>query len=179
MMFPRDHLVAALHHRGICYLAPSPQGNEPHLTDAELLIGLAASKDGRLRFALAGLLLVHPQIAERVTQLLQTRISPNPTKTPPDWAWDELQKQYLAAMYLQRLWRTRLRQQFGESELIEERYTRENSLPPADAMYGEAGLRTLTERSAFNDLSSYEQVVDMICDQPCITDLALPAGEVE
>ena len=55
----RDHLVAALHARGICYLAPSPQGDEPALTDDELLIGLASSNDARVRFALAGLLLAY------------------------------------------------------------------------------------------------------------------------
>jgi hypothetical protein len=44
MMFPREHLVAALHARGICYLAPSPHGDEPPLTDEELIVGLAASR---------------------------------------------------------------------------------------------------------------------------------------
>jgi hypothetical protein len=176
MMFPRDHLVAALHQRGICYLAPSPQGNEPHLTDAELLIGLASSKDGRLRFALAGLLLVHPQVSERVACLLEERCSPTPVKEPPAWAWAELRKQYLAAMYLQRMWRTRLRQHFGDSELIPERFTIENDLPSPDVLFGEAGLRALTERSPYNDWSSYEQVVEMICEQPCDV-LPLPMGE--
>ena len=168
MMFPRDHLVAALHQRGICYLAPSPHGDEPALNDDELLIGLAASKDGRLRFALAGLLLVHPELAERAACLIEAQCI-STAKEPPAWAWDELRKQYLAAMYLQRLWRTRLRMHFGESPLIPERFTDVLDVPSADAMYGEMGLRTLTDRSAFNDWSSYQQVVDMICDQPCTT----------
>lgn len=168
-MFPRDHLVAALHRRGICYLAPSPEGDEPELTDDELLIGLAASKDGRLRFALAGLLLVHPELAETAACLLDARCSPTNGKTPPDWAWDELRKQYVAAMYLQRLWRTRLRLHVGDQPLIAERYTNDLGLPAADVMFGEMGLRVLTDRSAFNDWSSYEQVVEMICEQPCQT----------
>jgi hypothetical protein len=81
----------------------------------------------------------------------------------------ELQKQYAAAMYLQRMWRTRLRMHFGETPLIPELFTAEMDLPSADAMFGEMGLRILTDRSPYNDWSSYEQVVDLICDQPCAT----------
>ena len=188
MMFSRDHLVAALHQRGICYLAPSPHGDEPALSDDELLIGLATSKDGRLRFALAGLLLVHPDLAENLAALVETRIyKPGGPMTPelsvlpgaalvalqPTIA-EDLKKQYLAAMYLQRLWRTQLRLRFGESPLIPDRFTHEMNAPGADTMYGEMGLRALTEGSMFNDWSSYQQVVDMICEQPCA---ALPLGE--
>ena len=174
MTFSRDNLVAALHRRDICYLAPSPHGDEPALTDEELLIGLAASKDGRLRFALAGLLLVHTELAQTLVNIVETRSSilrqtQDASGDPPLQATvvEELKKQYLAAMYLQRLWRTRLRMHFGESPLIPERFTDEMALPSADAMFGEMGLRTLTDRSSFNDWSSYQQVIDMICDQPC------------
>jgi len=168
-MFPRDHLVAALHARGICYLAPTPHGDEPPLTDDELILGLAASKDGRLRFALAGLLLAHPELADNAICLIEQRCNPAPDKHPPDWAWDELRRQYVAALYLQRMWRTRLSMCMGERPLIPEHFTQELQLPAADALHGELGLRALTERSAFNDWSSYEQVVDMLCEQPCST----------
>jgi hypothetical protein len=169
MMFDRDLLVAALHARGICYLAPSPQGDEPALTDDELLIGLAASRDGRLRFALAALLLAHPDLAENAARLAAAQRSPHPGMQPPDAAWGELRRQYAAAMYLQRMWRTRLSLCIGERSLIPERFSSELDLPAADEMFGEKGLRTLTERSAFNDWSSYEQVIDLLCDQPCST----------
>lgn len=166
-MFPRDHLVAALHTRGICYLAPTPHGDEPPLTDDELILGLAASRDGRLRFALAALLLVHPDLAEKAVCLVEQHCNPSPDKQPPTWAWDEVRKQYVAAMYLQRMWRTRLDMALGERPLIPEHFTKELDLPASNVMYGEQGLRALTERSAYNDWSSYEQVIEMLCEQPC------------
>ena len=89
----------------------------------------------------------------------------------PEFVWDEIRRQYLAAMYLQRLWRTRLRMTFGDSPPIAERFTRELALPSPDDLHGEHGLRALTDESIFNDWSSYEQVVDMICEQPCLTDV--------
>ncbi len=164
MTVSRDHLVAALHQRGICYLAPSPHGNEPHLSDDELLIGLAGSKDGRLRFALAGLLLVHPELVETLVAIVDTPHSP-PTNAV---IAIELKRQHVAATYLQHMWRTRLDQRFGKLPLIKDCFTHELNLPASDAMYGKLGLRTLTDASVFNDWSSYEQVVDMICDQPCV-----------
>ncbi len=164
MTVPRDHLVAALHQRGICYLAPSPHGDEPHLNDDELLIGLAGSKDGRLRFALAGLLLVHPELVENLIAIVETHTSA-PINAP---IAQELKRQYVAAAYLQRMWRTRLNQRFGDTPLMEDRFTGELNLPASGMMNGKLGLRTLTDASLFNDWSSYEQVVDMICDQPCV-----------
>jgi hypothetical protein len=167
----REELVAALHARGLCYLAPTPRGDERPLDDDELIAGLAASPDARLRFALAALLLAHPALAERAAALVQGQAS----FALDDAARAEIRKQYLAAMYLQRMWRTRLRMHFGETPLIQERFAREMGLPPADAMFGELGLRALTERSAYNDWSSYEQVVDLLCEQPCATpDFSLP-----
>ena len=123
-----------------------------------LILGLSQTKDARLRFALAALLLIHPHLAERVNHL--STHAQNNTR-------DELRKQYLAAMYLQRMWRTRLRMAFGETALIPQRFTDDMSLPAAEAMNGELGLYHLTEKSLFNDWSSYEQVIELICEQPC------------
>jgi hypothetical protein len=171
MLFPRDHLVAALHARGICYLAPTPQGDEPALSDAELLVGLAASKDGRLRFALAALLLVHPELAGLAAALIETRDASAIDKPVPAPVWEELRRQYVAAVYLQRLWHTRLAFRFGEQSPIPDRFTESLDLPKADVMHGEMGLRMLTERSLYNDWSSYDQVIEMICEQPCRTEI--------
>jgi hypothetical protein len=177
MLYPREHLVAALHWRDMCYLAPTPTGDEPHLTDSELIVGLAASRDGRLRFALAGLFLRHPEVAEIAAAMLDTRtidlagatVRRREPLVVTDAVWDEVRRQYVAALYLQRLWRTRLRLAHGPTPLIPERYTAALGLPGAAELNGERGLRVLTEDSTFNDWSSYEQVVDMICDQPCAT----------
>lgn len=156
----RDDLVAGLHARGVCYLAPTPNGDEPALDDDELIIGITRADDARLRFALAALFLVRPDLAELAASLEPAL--PNPAR-------DELRKHYVAAMYLQRLWRTHLRLQFGELPLITEHYTREMDLPAPDAMHGELGLRLLCERSAYNDLSSYQQVIDLLGNQPCVS----------
>ena len=122
---------------------------------------IAAAEDARLRFALAGLFLVHPELANRATAL---------DASLPTSAQAELRKQYVAAMYLQRLWRTHLRMQFGETLLLPEQFTAALDLPPPDMMHGEYGLRLLCDRSAYNDWSSYQQVIDLLSAQPCAPD---------
>lgn len=155
----RDDLVAGLHARGVCYLAPTPSGDERALTDEELILGLAGSKDSRLRFALVALLLRHPMLSDAVERLC--------AQAHPAAVLGELRKRYLAALYLQRLWRTRLRLAFGDSPLIPERFTAEFRLPSPEVMHGEMGLQRLTEHSPYNDWSSYEQLVELLIEQPC------------
>jgi hypothetical protein len=158
----RDHLVAGLHERGLCYLAPTPIGDEPALSDDELLLGLATTEDSRLRFALAGLLLLRPSLAERIAMMIE-----HAEGLPAD-AVASLKKQYLAAMYLQRLWRTRLQIKFGPRPFIPERYVAEQHLPSPDELFGERGLLMLCQRSPYNDWSSYEQVIELLMQQPCV-----------
>lgn len=167
----RDDLVAGLHARGVCYLAPTPNGDERELSDEELIAGLAQSANARLRFALAALLLAHPELADCAAEVETTLPAPGRR---------ELRKQYLAAMYLQRLWRTRLRAHFGEQPLIPPRYTSAEhspigaALPDPDIMHGKLGLRQLCDSSPYNDWSSYEQVVELLLNQPCGPDVLLP-----
>jgi hypothetical protein len=161
----RDDLVAGLHARGVCYLTPSPHGDEQPLSDDELIAGIAQAEDARLRFALAGLFLLHPGLAARAIDVDQSLTN---------GARDELRKQYVAALYLQRLWRTHLHLLFGDTPLIAEHFTRELDLPSPDLMHGELGLRTLCERSQYNDWSSYQQVVDLIGNQPCAPNEVIP-----
>lgn len=160
----RDDLVAGLHARGVCYLAPTPNGDERALSDDELIAGLAQSGNARLRFALAALFLAHPELAEHAAEIGLTLPAP---------AQRELRKQYLAAMYLQRMWRTRLRMRFGEQPLIPQRFTSAadsptgEPLPGPDDMHGKRGLRRLCEDSPYNDWSSYEQVIELLMTHPC------------
>jgi len=156
--YTRDDLVAGLHARGVCYLTPTPHGDELALSDDALITGISSAEDARLRFALAGLFLVRPDLAERAAEL---DASLNGAEQ------SELRKHYVAAMYLQRLWRTHLRLQFGDTPLIPERFTVKMGLPAPDVMHGEYGLRLLCDRSAYNDWSSYQQVIDLISNQPC------------
>ena len=83
-------------------------------------------------------------------------------------------------MYLQRMWRTRLRMRFGDQPLILERYTPAaesptgTPLPAPDEMHGKLGLRRLCDDSPYNDWSSYEQVIELLMNQPCGPDVMLP-----
>ena len=134
------------------------------------MLGLAEAKDARVRFALVGLLLVHPELAGTLIELAEA------TDTPES-ARQALQKQYRAAMYLQRMWRTKLRLALGETPLIPEHFVAGGG-PAANDMHGKLGLQRLTEASPFNDWSSYEQVVELICTQPCAAvDLAELQGD--
>lgn len=161
LSYTRDDLVAGLHARGVCYLTPTPHGDELVLDDDTLITGIAQAEDARLRFALAGLFLVHPDMAVRAADI---------DATLDHAAQSELRKQYVAAMYLQRLWRTHLRLQFGETPLIPARFTAELDLPAPDLMHGEYGLRLLCDRSPYNEWSSYQQVIDLLSAQPCAPD---------
>src|SRR5690349_20148025 len=156
--YERDDLVAGLHARGVCYLTPTPHGDEQALSHDELIAGIAQADDAHLRFALAGLFLLHPDLAGPALAV---------EPTLPGAARDELRKQYVAAMYLQRLWCTHLRVQFGDTPMIAEHFTRELGLPSPDQMHGEMGLRMLCDRSPYNDWSSYQQVIDLLGRQPC------------
>ncbi|MCS7059893.1 MAG: hypothetical protein RMN25_01900 [Anaerolineae bacterium] len=168
--------MAGLHARGVCYLAPTPQGDERELSDEALIAGLAQSGNARLRFALAALFLAHPELAECAAQV---------EPALPTAARRVLRRQYLAAMYLQRMWRTRLRAHFGDQPAIAPRYlSAEESptgaaLPPPDAMHGKLGLHHLCEDSPFNDWSSYEQVVELLLNQPCGPEVLIPVNGAE
>src|SRR4030088_257222 len=97
-MRDREALVAALRERGVDYLAPSDAAGEP-LADEELIARLAVHDDPRLRQALIALFMLHPQLAPLVPPLC-ARLAPA--------AVVELKAHYLAAVYLQSMWRIRL-----------------------------------------------------------------------
>jgi hypothetical protein len=109
--FDRDEIVAALHARGVCYLIPTPTGGERPMNDEQLILALASSKDARLRFSLSALLVRNPPLAELAAPLVET-MAPKVS--------DEIKKQYAAAMYLQRLWASKLKARFGKTARISE-----------------------------------------------------------
>lgn len=154
----RDLLVAGLHARGVCYLSPTPHGDEATISDIDLISELADSNDARLRFSLAALLLQMPELGPMAVQLAEAA---EPA------ARAELARQHMAACYLQRLWHTRLTRALGPRPMLREHFGPELGLPPASAMHGKLGLSQLSARGIFNDWSSFEQVVDMLCDTPC------------
>jgi len=83
----------------------------------------------------------------------------------------ELQALYTAAVYLQRLWRTRLGFYLGDFELLPDLYSSELGLPAADERYGKTGLHALAawqaSRSAypFNWLASVNKMMNLLFEQ--------------
>ena len=96
-----DSLVAQLRELGVCYLTPTDaRVDETRRYTAPELIGrLASHPDPRLRHALIAVLIRHPELADEVRKLIDV-LDPA--------ARVELVAHYMAAVYLQRMWRTRL-----------------------------------------------------------------------
>ena len=157
----REELVAALRARGVDYLAPSDAQGQP-LADEVLIASLAAHPDPRLRQALIALFLLHPQLAPLVPPLAG-QLAPV--------AGVELQAHYLAAVYLQSMWRIRLDHYLPPTPDLPDYFSASLGLPDALDEYGKAGLYALADwHSAHtperaNHLSEYEGVAALLLDR--------------
>jgi len=160
----RDRLVAALRAKGIHFLAKGdePVGESVALSPSALIAGLVSDPDPRLHLALTALFLLHPDWSAFV---------PSVAATLDGSAIIELQARYMAAVYLQRFWRTRLEFSLGKHPLLPDLYSRALGLPPADERYGKTGLIELAEWHArrssfpFNRLASYHKAADLLFGQ--------------
>ena len=159
----RETLVAELRERGVTYLAPSDAvATEPIPSTDGLLVALLDQPDSRLQLALIPLLLRHPELASRVP-LLVTEIEPRLAI--------ELQTLYMAAVYLQRLWKTRLGFYLDTSILLPDLFSRQMALPPADERFGKTGLVDLTDvwkarsRYPFDRLAALNNTIDLFFAQ--------------
>ena len=149
-------LVEALGAYGVRYLSGDTGVSDGSTTmpmnPQDLLTYLAQSPEPHLRQALAALFLVHPELAPIATQVAGTL---------PPTSGNVLIGSYVAAVYLQRLWRTRLRRYLGDQPALPPLWVDELGLPAADAHYGKLGLATLEARRsgrAHRRSSAYEQV---------------------
>jgi hypothetical protein len=154
----REALVAELREQGVAYLAPSDaRAVTPRPTDAELILALLKQPDARLRMGLVPLLIRHPRLAEDVARLAE-RLAPSVRV--------ELQTYYQAAVYLQRLWRSRLGFYLDTSILLPDLYSAEIGLPSPEERHGKIGLYELADtwqaRSLhpFDRLAEIEQTID-------------------
>jgi hypothetical protein len=153
---PREALIAALRERGVDYLLSEEAASRP-LSDDDLIASLAAHDDARLRSALTALFLLHPELAGRVPALVE-RLEP--------LARVELQARYMAAVYLQRFWRTRLEIYHLQRPTLPDLFSTRLGLPPADEMYGKPGLQALAEWHqrqrpvTYNRRVEYELVIE-------------------
>ncbi len=159
----RESLVAQLRELGIRYLLPSDaQVDETQrLTQRELIAQLASHRDPRLRRAMIALFLLHPEAADDAAYL--ARMLDGTART-------ELMAHYMAAVYLQRMWQTRLGF-YLHVQLLPDHFSLELALPSPGQRFGQTGLRALARWHAgqsgypFNYLSSYETVMDLLFEQ--------------
>ena len=161
--YSRESLVAALRQRGVSYLAPSDAVACEALESSEqLLTALLCQNDSRLRLAMIPLLLRQPELADCMPALT--------ARLHPDLAL-ELQTLYMAAVYLQRNWLSRLRLYLNSMELLPDLFSRQLGLPPPDERFGRTGLYALAEawkaRSAypFARLEALNSTIDLFFEQ--------------
>ena len=135
--YARVSLVAALRDRGISYLAPSDAvAREVPDSHEQLLRALLHQDDSRLRLAIVPLLLRHPGISASVPDLAANL---------DDVALLELQTLYMAAVYLQRNWRSRLSIYLDDMTLLPDLFSHQMALPPPEDRFGKTGLVELAD----------------------------------
>jgi len=157
----RERLVAALRERGVDYLTPSEAEGKP-VSDEVLIASLAAHPDARLRQALIALFLLDPGLAPLAPRLRAQMPAP---------AVVELTAFYMAAVYLQCMWRMQLRRYLGEQSELPDYFSAELGLPPRADEQGKFGLYVLADwhqlaaQTRANQLSAYYGVADLLQQQ--------------
>jgi hypothetical protein len=150
-----SQLVEALRAWDINYLtvsqgieqAPAADRKTKRPPIEQLLPALARSNEPRVRDALIGLLLLHPEIAGDAV-----RVVSRARRQGEDELAEQIITLALAALYLQRIWRFQLALTYGVPNALDEAifapWWLERDLPPPSVGFGEPGLRWL---------ASYEQ----------------------
>jgi len=159
LVHSREALVAELRERGVDYLTPTDARLDQPIDDESLIASLASHPDPRLRQALIAVFLLQPHLAPFVPRL-QNKLE---TK-----AAQELTAFYMAAVYLQSMWRIRLSHYMESITELPDYFSVELGLPHVNDEYGKVGLYELAEWHAnqspyrFNHLSEYEGVADLL-----------------
>ena len=157
----RDWVVGALRDWGIAFLAGG-EDTHPGMAPPELIAALARHADPRLHVALTALFLLHPAWAASVRTVAASLEGAAET---------ELKARYMAAVYLQNWWRTRLSFCLGDFETLPDLYSREMGLPSPNERYGKTGLVALgawhASHSIYpgNRVASYYRSADLLFGQ--------------
>lgn len=156
-----DALVEALRAYGVRYLSGSTgQVTESLLEPQDLIRGLAQSPDPLVRDALAALFLVHPELAP---------VAEHVAGTLPPGSRAALIDAYAGAVYLQTLWRTRLRRYLGDQPSLPPLWIPELALPEPGDHFGKLGLLALEARrrgrATLPSRSAYELVAKHLFGQ--------------
>ena len=159
----RETLVAELRQLGVTYLAPSDAVASTMLPSNDaLLAAILDQSDFRLKLALIPLLIRHPDWAQTVQSLVD-RLDASLAL--------ELQTLYTAAVYLQRLWKTRLGFYLTQPTLLPDLYSQTLGLPSPNERFGKTGLYELTDawksrsRYPFDRMASLSTVMDLFFAQ--------------
>lgn len=159
----RETLVAKLRERGVTYLAPSDAvATEIIASDDALLVALLEQPDSRLQLALIPLLIRHTDLAGCVLSLVNEI---------EDQLVIELQTLYMAAVYLQRLWKTRLGFYLDTATPLPDLFSQQLGLPPAEERFGKTGLYDLADawkarsRYPFDRLAALNNTMDLFFEQ--------------
>ncbi|MBF6589399.1 MAG: hypothetical protein IVW57_02570 [Ktedonobacterales bacterium] len=167
-----DRLIAELRSHGIAFLTggrdatlDAEVARDP-LATAELLDQLARCEEPSVRYAVIALLLLHPDLADSL---------PSDSPDVAESARERLIVMALAAIYLQRMWRSRLTLALGPIPWLPARFWRARGLPDPDGpplgRAAEYGLQALAVRERrrlskpFNFLSMWQQQVDHLIAQ--------------
>ena len=161
--FPRETLVAALRDNGVSYLVPGDADTDEVLkSPVRLLTALLCQPDARLKMAIVPLFLRQPDLAESVPTLAARLDAPQSL---------ELQTLYMAAVYLQRNWRSRLSIYLDDMTLLPDLFSRQMNLPPPEERFGKTGLYELADswqarsHHPFARLAALQQTVDLFFEQ--------------
>lgn len=155
----RETLVAALRKWGVDYLTPTDAKLDRPMDEQTLITQLAVHPDARLRQALIALFLLNPQLA-KYASAVRSQLAQGTAL--------ELTAYYMAAVYLQQMWRLRLNRYLGSFEELPALFKEELQLPDPKEEYGKVGLITLAQwhqsssGHRFNHLSEYLGAADLV-----------------
>lgn len=150
-------LSAQLYRMKVPYLRELEEYNgQIDLSHEQLIYELASNGESRVQEALIPLFLRYPELAS---------LLPNVLETLPIQAQSKLKHFYTAAVYLQRLWQTRLLDSVGKTPMLIDLFGQsEFGLAEPNQHYGELGLRQLaeifTEETGFDWYSVYESILE-------------------
>ena len=184
-------LISLLNDWGVTYLVglehsgTSTQSHIERLSPVELIQRLAQCAEfPRVRDASIALFLLHPELADTISEVLQT--------STPEIA-EQVAILTLATLYLQRLWSIRLTLALGQAPLFpEQRFAflwQNRHMPPPDCRNGKWGLMALQEAEQrrtglpLSFLGDWQNQIDHLLrqeeakQQQISTPIALPKDE--
>jgi hypothetical protein len=160
-VWPVDRLATELNSLGVHFVTGGESElSIPSLPSAELLAGLVAQPEARLRLALIPLLLVHPELATAIPEAL-ARLSEREQLT--------LKLFYTAAVILQQCHAEQLRALLGQYILLPDRFATELEIPATGDCLDR--LKHLGERHralsglAINWMGTYRHAADRLLRQ--------------